>query len=71
MATLDMYQAKSRLQDGELLRDAPRDHARWKLGKDTVRDATVQKWIKLDKLAEISTGIWKWIGEQSHGQFSK
>ena len=64
MATLDMYQAKFRLQDGELLKDSPRDHARWKLGKDTVREVTVLKWIKSGNLIEVSPGVWEWVGVQ-------
>lgn len=66
MTTLDRDQAKWRLQDGELLQDKPRDHARWKLGKDTVRDITVQKWIKLGKLVEVRMGVWKWVGDQPY-----
>ena len=64
MATLDLYQAKRRLQDGELLRDLPKDHARWKLGKDTVREVTVLKWIKSGQLTEMSSGVWKWSGNE-------
>ena len=66
MATLDMYQAKQRLQDGELLRDLPQDHARWKLGKDTVREITVLKWIKQGKLTGVSAGVFKWSGEEPY-----
>ena len=64
MATLDKYEAKQRLQDGALLRDLPRDHARWKLGKDTVREVTVLKWIKYGQLTQMAPGVWKWNGDE-------
>ena len=62
MATLIAVQAIRRLKDGELLYDKPGGHARWKLGKDTVREVTVNKWIKYKKISELSPGAWGWSG---------
>ena len=64
MATLTRDEARRLLQDGFTLRDAPRDHARWKIGKDTVREVTVQHWLDHGDIHETSPGVYVWIGKQ-------
>ena len=64
MATLTRNVARRLLQDGFTLLDAPGGHAQWKIGNDTVRDVTVQRWLSTGDIKATSPGVYVWIGKQ-------
>jgi hypothetical protein len=64
MATLTCDVARRLLQDGFTLLDAPGGHTQWKIGRDTVRDVTVQYWLNHGDIKATSPGVYVWIGKQ-------